>query len=59
MIVSNQEIANLFGNNLLDNLKKNNFSAKIFIIKPGETHKNIETMNEIYDAAFEYGMERG
>ena len=59
LIISNQEIANLFGNNLLDNLKKNNFSAKIFIIKPGETYKNIETMNEIYDAAFEYGLERG
>ena len=59
LIISNQEIANLFGNRLLDNLKKNNYSAKIFIIKAGEKFKNIGTLNEIYDAAFEYGMERG
>ncbi len=59
LIVSNQEIANLFGNILLNNLKENNYSAKIFIIKAGEKFKNISTLNEIYDAAFEYGMERG
>ena len=59
LIVSNQEIANLFGNIVLDNLKENNYSAKIFIIKAGEKFKNISTLNEIYDAAFEYGMERG
>ena len=59
LIISNQEIANLFGKNLLSNLKKNNYSAQIFIIKAGERYKNISTLNEIYNAAFEYGMERG
>ena len=59
LIISNEEIANLFGKNLLDNLNKNKFSAKIFIIKAGETYKNINTLNEIFDAAFEYGIERG
>ena len=59
LIISNQEIANLFGNNLLENLQKHNYFAKIFIIKAGESYKNIDTLNEIYDEAFEYGMERG
>jgi len=59
LIISNKEIANLFGNKLLNSLQKNDYSAKILIIKAGETYKNIATLNEIYDAAFEYGMERG
>ena len=59
LIISNQEIANLFGNIVLASLKRNNYSAEIFIIKAGEKFKNIETLNEIYNAAFEYGMERG
>ena len=59
LIISNQEIANLFGESLLENLKENNYSAKIFIINAGEKYKNLETLKEIYNAAFEYGMERG
>ncbi len=59
LIISNNEIAKFFGNTLLDNLRKNNYSANIFIIKEGEANKNISTMLEIYDAAFECGMERG
>ena len=59
LIISNQEIANLFGESLLENLEENNYSAKIFIINAGEKYKNLETLKEIYNAAFEYGMERG
>ena len=59
LIISNQEIAALFGARLIDNLKRNKFNTKIFIIKAGERYKNIQTLNEIYDAAFEYGLERG
>ena len=59
LIISNQEIANLFGESLLENLEENNYSAKIFIINAGEKYKNLDTLKEIYNAAFEYGMERG
>ena len=58
LIISNQEIANLYANKLLINLRKNKYIAEIFIIKAGETYKSIKTLCEIYDAAFEYGMER-
>ena len=59
LIISNQEIADLFGKNLLANLSLNKYSAEIFIIKAGETFKNIDTLSEIYDAAFKFGLERG
>ncbi len=59
LIISNKEIAKLFGKKLLDNLFINNFSAEIFIIKAGEAYKNINTLSEIYNAAFNFGLERG
>ena len=59
LIISNKEIAKLFGYKILDNLSNNNFSAEIFIIKAGETYKNLNTLSEIYDAAFNFGLERG
>ncbi len=59
LIISNPEISNLFGRNLLNSLKKHNFTAQIFVIDAGESFKNIATLNKIYDFAFEYGLERG
>ena len=59
LIISNKEIADLFGKRILDSLSKNNYSARIFLINPGEAFKNVNTLNQIYDAAYEYGLERG
>ena len=59
LIISNKEIADLFGKKILESLSKNNYSARIFLINAGENYKNVNTLNEIYDAAFQYGLERG
>ena len=59
LIISNKEIDNLFGEKIKKSLSENNFSAKVILIKPGESYKNLKTVNEIYDAAYEYGLERG
>ena len=58
LIVSNKEISKLFGGNLLNNLKKSKFNAEIFNIKAGESHKNLTSLSEIYDAAFKVGLDR-
>jgi len=58
LVISNAEISNLYGKNFLTNLKDNNFNAQIFLIKAGETYKNLQTLSEIYDAAFEFGLDR-
>ena len=58
LIVSNKEISNLFCKKILNNLKKNNFHAEIFNIKAGESYKNLATLNDIYNAAFDFGLER-
>ena len=59
LIVTNEEIAKLFGQNVLKNLAQNDFVSEIFIIQAGEKYKSLNTLSEIYDAAFEFGLERG
>ena len=58
LIISNKEIATLYGENILGSLRSNNYVVEICIIKEGEIHKNVNTLNKIYDAAFEYKLER-
>ncbi len=58
LVISNEEISSLYGEKFLNHLKKNNFKAQIFLIKAGESHKNLKTLNEIYDVAFEFGLDR-
>ena len=58
LIVSNKEISTLFGRELLNNLKKYNFHAEIFNIKAGESHKNLASLSEIFNVAFEVGLDR-
>ena len=58
LVISNNEIATLYGDKLVKNLKDKNYQVKIFLIKSGELHKNLETLNNIYDFAFEFGLDR-
>ncbi len=58
LIISNKEISKLFGEKVVNNLKKYNFHAEIFNIKAGESYKNLETLSDIYNAAFKVGLDR-
>ena len=58
LVISNKEISNLYGKKFLENLKENNFQAEILLIKEGESHKNLGTLSEIYNFAFEFGLDR-
>ncbi len=49
LVISNEEISNLYGEKFLNNLKDNKFKAKMFLIKAGESYKNLKTLSEIYD----------
>ena len=58
LIVSNKEIANLYGEKILKNLKKYNFYAEIFNINAGESFKSLASLSDIYNAAFDIGLDR-
>ena len=57
LVISNEEISNLYGEKFLNNLKDNQYQAKMFLIKAGESYKNLKTLSEIYDVAFEFGLD--
>ena len=59
LVVTNKEIARLYGKRLMEGLRSENYLSEIHIIKEGEIHKNIKTLSEIYNAAFNFGLERG
>ena len=58
LIISNKEISDLYIEDFLKPLKENNYQVQIFLIKAGELHKNVETLIEIYNFAFEFGLDR-
>ena len=58
LVISNEEISNLYGEKFLKHLKDNKFQAQMFLIKAGELYKNLKTLSEIYDVAFEFGLDR-
>ena len=58
LIVSNKAISDIYGEQLLSNLKKYNFSVDLFNIKEGEFHKNLASLTDIYNIAFEVGLDR-
>jgi len=43
LVISNEEISNLYGEKFLNNLKDNQYQAKMFLIKAGESYKNLKT----------------
>ena len=47
LVISNEEISNLYGEKFLNNLKDNQYQAKMFLIKAGESYKNLKTLSEI------------
>ncbi len=58
LVISNKEISDLYIEEFLKPLKRNNYQVQIFLIKAGELHKNVETLIEIYNFAFEFGLDR-
>ena len=58
LVISNKEISDLYSEEFLKNLENNNYQAQIFLIKAGESHKSLETLSEIYNFAFEFGLDR-
>ena len=58
LVISNKEISDLYIEEFLKNLTDNNYQVQTFLIKAGELHKNLETLSEIYNFAFEFGLDR-
>ena len=46
LVISNEEVSNIYGEKFLNNLKDNKFQAQMFLIKAGESYKDLSTLSE-------------
>lgn len=58
LVVSDDHVAALYGEQVLSILKKAGFCAELFCIRPGEASKVIEVAMSVYTKAIEWGMDR-
>lgn len=58
LVVSDENVAPLYGDKVIANLRAAGFAAEIHVVKTGEASKSLETAMELYTAAIEYGMDR-
>ena len=58
LIISNDEIARLYGSIILGSLKRVNLSAEILVIESGEQYKSLKTLEKIYNEASKIGIDR-
>ena len=59
LIVSNNDVAKYYAQNVIDSLERSGYKTKLQIIEAGEENKGLETVQEIYDMAKEFEIDRG
>jgi 3-dehydroquinate synthase len=59
VVVSDENVGELHGENLLKGLHNAGYEASLFLIPAGEEHKNIDTVLKIWHSFLEKGVERG
>ncbi len=58
MVVSNAEIFNFYGDTVINSLKDEGFEVNHHLIIAGESYKNFQSLQAIYDSALQYKLER-
>ena len=58
-IITDSNVESLYGCEIENNLKKENFVVKKIIIKPGEKSKSFITLQEVCEEILEFGLTRG
>jgi 3-dehydroquinate synthase len=59
MVVSDETVAELYADRVLEMLREVGHNAKLVAFPPGEEHKNITTLQTFWDAFLEHRLERG
>ncbi|MEM8778808.1 MAG: 3-dehydroquinate synthase [Cyanobacteria bacterium P01_G01_bin.49] len=58
LVVSNPEIFNFYGQTVVNTLKACGFKVFTHLIPPGEPHKTLDSISQIYDIALKHRLER-
>jgi shikimate kinase/3-dehydroquinate synthase len=59
LVVSDENVANLYGEKVLESLRASGFQASLFAIQPGEEHKSMASVQTMWQAFLECGIDRG
>ena len=59
LVVSNKEVSDHYGADVIKSLENSKFNPKLLILKAGEEQKNQSSIDLIHDAAYEARLERG
>lgn len=59
MLVSDEHVAALYGQQAQNTLENAGYTVSLMIIPSGETHKHIGSVTEIWEACADAGLERG
>lgn len=58
VVVSDENVGPLYGTEVIQSLQSAGYEASLFCIPPGEAHKNIETIMNIWDHFITAGIDR-
>ncbi len=58
LVISNPEIFNYYGDSCIKSLEKAGFEVFTHLIPAGETHKHLGSIQQVYDTALTYHLER-
>ncbi len=57
-VVTDEHVAPLYANDVIRSLERAGFTAHLIVLPPGEKHKNLATVQRLYDAFIRGGIDR-
>ncbi|WP_129598647.1 3-dehydroquinate synthase [Anaerophilus nitritogenes] len=58
-IITDKNVENLYGKNIIDSLKEKDFDVKLIVVEPGEQSKSIDTLKKVYEELLAFEITRG
>ena len=59
LLVSDEQVAPLYADRVMESFKQADFQTQMVVIPAGEEHKNVETLMQLWGACLDAGLERG
>lgn len=59
VVITDENVEELYGKEIQNNLKESGFDIKTIVIKPGEKSKSLEVLETVYNKVLDFGINRG
>lgn len=58
-VITDSNVEKLYGEEIISNLRKNDFEMKMITINPGEKSKSLDVLHYVYNELLDFGITRG